>query len=87
MKIIIDSIHRFWNKQTKDFGQVRVTEMIEKLAMKTFPQLTSEQWKEGMSGHGGTDMDSETRIAWKYACTRGILLYIAICSRIIHENE
>ncbi|OQR83001.1 hypothetical protein ACHHYP_15253 [Achlya hypogyna] len=62
----------FWNKQTETLGQKQVTDQIGQLAKKTFPELTDAQWAEGMTGHGGTQMDVDTRTEWKYACTRGI---------------
>ena len=40
--------------------------------MATFPQLTEQAWNEGMTGYGGTAMDAQTRVAWKYACSRGV---------------
>jgi hypothetical protein len=65
-------MYSYWNEVTKDMGQAQVTEKIRQLAMTTFPELTDTAWREGMTGHGGTERDSDTRTAWKYACTRGI---------------
>ncbi|RHY28820.1 hypothetical protein DYB32_005676 [Aphanomyces invadans] len=62
----------YWNEQTEDMGQKQVTAKIESLAKSTFPSLTDAQWKDGMTGHGGTERDSDTRTEWKHACTRGI---------------
>lgn len=53
-------------------GQAQVTDRLAKLAMETFGRLTEEEWKMGMSGHGGTSMDDKTRVAWKYACSKGV---------------
>ncbi|KAE9245723.1 hypothetical protein PF002_g7109 [Phytophthora fragariae] len=62
----------FWNKATKDLSPVQVVEKLKKLAQKTFPSLTDEQWDKQMTGHGGTDVDDQTREAWKYTCSRGM---------------
>jgi hypothetical protein len=49
-----------------------VTDKLWQFAKKTFPSLKEEDWKRGMTGYGGTDADSEARVAWKYTCSRGI---------------
>ncbi|CAK4685447.1 hypothetical protein LEN26_005648 [Aphanomyces euteiches] len=72
LEAVYDVQDQYWNLQTENLGQKQVTEKIEQLAKATFPQLTDAQWKEGMSGHGGTKRDSDTRSEWKHACTRGI---------------
>ncbi|RHY17908.1 hypothetical protein DYB32_010454 [Aphanomyces invadans] len=71
-RIHCDIVCRYWNEQTEDMGQKQVTAKIESLAKSTFPSLTDAQWKDGMTGHGGTERDSDTRTEWKHACTRGI---------------
>ncbi|GMF26877.1 unnamed protein product [Phytophthora fragariaefolia] len=63
---------RFWNKATKDLSPVQVVENLKKLAQKTFPSLTDEQWDKQMTGYGGTDVDDHTRESWKYTCSRGM---------------
>ncbi|KAK1946975.1 hypothetical protein P3T76_000985 [Phytophthora citrophthora] len=65
-------LFRFWNKATKDLSAVQVTNDLKELAKKTFPSLTDEQWERGMTGFGGTEADQDTRITWKYACTRTV---------------
>ena len=49
-----------------------MTDKIEQLAKATFPKLTDAQWKDGMSGHGKTKRETDSRSEWKHACTRGI---------------
>lgn len=51
---------------------MQVTDKLHKLAKKTFPALTDAQWAKGMTGYGGTDADSDARVAWKYTCTRTV---------------
>ncbi|KAF0694104.1 Aste57867_14990 [Aphanomyces stellatus] len=60
----------FGNKVTENDGQKLVTAQIKQLAQRTFPNLTDAQWDDGMAG--GSDRDGDTRVAWKYACSRGI---------------
>ncbi|RHY55636.1 hypothetical protein DYB38_003133 [Aphanomyces astaci] len=72
LETVYDVQDQYWNKQTENLGQKQVTAKIEALAKSTFPALTDAQWKDGMTGHGGTERDSETRTEWKHACTRGI---------------
>lgn len=67
-----NSFYSFYNTPTASQSQIQVTQQLKSLAMKTFPELTLEQWNSGMSGHGGTKMDVLTRTAWKYACSRGV---------------
>ncbi|RHZ10326.1 hypothetical protein DYB31_001956 [Aphanomyces astaci] len=62
----------FGNKATELAGQAAVTDQLAQLAYDTFPNLTTAQWTDGMSGYGGTERDADTRVAWKYACSRGI---------------
>ncbi|ETW09294.1 hypothetical protein H310_01686 [Aphanomyces invadans] len=72
LETVYDVQDEYWNKQTEDMGQKQVTAKIEALAKSTFPSLTDAQWKDGMTGHGGTKRDLDTRTEWKHACTRGI---------------
>ncbi|KDO34647.1 hypothetical protein SPRG_00709 [Saprolegnia parasitica CBS 223.65] len=72
MEAVYANQDAYWNKATETLGQKQVTAQIGALAKKTFPELTDTQWAEGMTGHGGTQMDVDTRTEWKYACTRGI---------------
>lgn len=51
---------------------MQVTEKLKVLAQTTFPKLTDEQWAKGMTGYGGTDADQDTRVSWKYTCTRSV---------------
>ncbi|KAG6611660.1 uncharacterized protein IUM83_13800 [Phytophthora cinnamomi] len=62
----------FWNKATKDMSPVQVVGTLKKLAQKTFPSLTDEEWDKQMTGYGGTDVDDHTRESWKYTCSRGM---------------
>ncbi|ETW06777.1 hypothetical protein H310_02934, partial [Aphanomyces invadans] len=66
-----ETIHLATKRHNFD-GQANVTAQLAQLAHQTFPRLTSEQWEDGMSGHGGTARDSDMRVAWKYACSRGV---------------
>ncbi|KAF0735199.1 hypothetical protein Ae201684P_002648 [Aphanomyces euteiches] len=72
MEAVFEEQDSFGNKVTENQGQKNVTAQIHALAKKTFPNLTDAQWADGMTGHGGTDRDDDTRVAWKYACSRGI---------------
>ncbi|RLN50181.1 hypothetical protein BBJ28_00023987 [Nothophytophthora sp. Chile5] len=58
--------------QTKDLSPMQVVAKLKTLAQKTFPSLTDAQWEEGMTGYGGTEADSQTRVSWKYTCSRGM---------------
>ncbi|KAG1712107.1 hypothetical protein DVH05_009346 [Phytophthora capsici] len=72
LEVLYENQERFWNKATKDLSAVQVTNELKVLAKKTFPSLTEKQWEKGMTGFGGTEADQETRVTWKYACTRTV---------------
>ncbi|KAI9986935.1 hypothetical protein PInf_025907 [Phytophthora infestans] len=72
LEVLYNNQERFWNKATKDLSAVQVTNEVKELAKKTFPALTDKQWEKGMTGYGGTEADQNTRVTWKYACTRTV---------------